>query len=74
MLCQGEAVAEEATWLASKALPILISGTKFYLRFNITFLAIVPSLSQNLSEPTDKCTRKLINTPIIQAINIIVMN
>lgn len=37
VLCQGEAVAEEATWLSSKALPILISGTKFYLRFNTTF-------------------------------------
>lgn len=71
VLCQG---AEEATWLSSKALPTFISGINFYLRFNITSLAIVPTLSQNLSKPTDKRTRKLINTPIIQAINIIVMN
>lgn len=71
VVCQG---AEEATWLSSKASPTFISGTNFYLGFNITCLAIVPTLSQNLSKPTDKCARKLINTPVIQAINVTVMN
>lgn len=42
--------------------------------FNITSLAIVTILSQNLRKPTAKCTGKLINTPSIQAIKVIVMN